>query len=50
MHIGVSNEQIALLEKGKRMINGREVRVRIPKPIAWACAAINSGLKPLGDE
>lgn len=46
--IGIGVSSLFLYEAGKRYDN--EKSVLIPLPIAWACAAIEAGLQPLGEE
>ncbi len=44
--IGISTASLRIYEKGER--KDRDKPVVIPKPIAWACAAINAGIKLMG--
>ncbi|KAA6205649.1 MAG: XRE family transcriptional regulator [Candidatus Tokpelaia sp.] len=45
--LGISRLSVQNYERGMRLEDGRPVR--IPHPVALACAAIAAGLKPYGD-
>jgi len=46
--LGVYARTITNYERGQRYEDGREVK--IPRSIALACAAVEAGLKPVGEE
>jgi len=46
--LGLYRNTIVNYERGTRLENGNEIK--IPRTVALACAAIEAGLKPVGEE